>query len=321
MNELNLKEQLELKISKLSETIWENKVKNPELIKWLNNFSTNNDIEKCEQTHALYLLSNFMYFGTKEIRELLKSIYRDKIQNPLMQKIRKDNGDTKNFALIKSKYDQELEETRFLGIGNPSESGTHLLYFFRQENELSKDLFINTHDILNIKKRASKYSLGREISLKNPNIKRYIFLDDICGSGSQAISYSEDLLKEIHNIDPEIEVSYFSIISTSQGMKNIKSNTEFKNVDCIFELDDSYKCFSDNSRYYEGVKKKGISKNFTHEFCLKYGMQFFDEIDSLGFNNGQLLIGFSHNIPDNTLPVFWYERSWAPIFKRYTKIY
>ncbi|MEN4735974.1 hypothetical protein ABEH94_05995 [Pantoea agglomerans] len=321
MNELNLKEQLELKILKLSEAIWENKVKSPEITKWLSNFETNTDITHCEQIHALYLLSNFMYFGNKEIRELLKSIYRDKIKNPLMQQIRKENGDTKNFALIEEKYDKALKETRFLGLGNPSESGTHLLYFFRQENELTKKLFINTHDILNIKKRVSGNLLDREISLKDPNIKRYIFLDDICGSGSQAISYSENLLKEIHNIDPTIEVSYFSIISTSHGLRNIKSRTAFKHVDCIFELDESYKCFSDNSRYYEGVEKKGISKQFTHEFCLKYGLQFFNGYDPLGFNDGQLLIGFSHNIPDNTLPIFWHEKSWAPILKRYSKVY
>lgn len=321
MNKLKLTEELELKIVKLSENIWENKVKNPEIKQWLANFRCDDDITKCEQTHALYLLSNFMYFGNKEIRELLKSIYRDKIKNPLMQQIRKKNKNTKDFILVDTQYKEALNSTRFLGLGNPSESGTHLLYFFRQENGLSKELFINTHDILNLKRTSQSGSRERIIELKDPTIKRYIFLDDICGSGSQAIDYSNTLLKEIHDIDKDIEVSYFSIISTSQGMKNIRQNTLFKDVDCIFELDDTYKCFSKTSRYFENCPAEGISKEFTHDFCKKYGNQHFHPLHALGYSDSQLLIGFSHNIPDNTLPVFWNDRSWSPIFKRYTKLY
>lgn len=37
----------------------------------------------------------------------------------------------------------ELESTLFIEfLGNPSESGAHLLYFFRQINNLSKEHFL-----------------------------------------------------------------------------------------------------------------------------------------------------------------------------------
>jgi hypothetical protein len=75
--------------------------------------------------------------------------------------------------------------------------------------------------------------------------------------------------------------------------------------------------------------------------CRKYGHQHIKSIcehlrlsdeetaqladdHSLGFENGQLLVGFHHNTPDNTLPIIWYDEefaSWTPIFKRYNKIY
>lgn len=318
MNKLELKDELKLKISKLSENVWENKVKGENIERWLRNFQANEDISACESSHALFMLSNFMYFGVKEIRELLKSIYRDKVKIPLIRDIRLQNNNTKNQALIKNTYDDELAATKFLGMGNPSESGNHLLYFFRQENDLPKELFIHTHEILSINRDSND---NKTISLKNKNIKRYIFIDDVCGSGTQATQYSEDLLEEIKDLDDKVEVCYFTLFATSEGLKNIRRNTLFDKVDCIFELDDSFRCFSENSRYFKGMENLPISKQFAEKFCKKYGQQMlFIEDHQLGYKNGQMLMGFSHNIPDNTLPIIWSENNWQPLLKRYSKL-
>lgn len=317
MNKLALRDELKLKISKLSENVWENKVKGENIDRWLKNFEANEDISVCESSHALFMLSNFMYFGVKEIRELLKSIYRDKVKIPLIRDIRLKNKNTKDQAFIKTTYNDELSATKFLGMGNPSESGTHLLYFFRQENNLPKELFIHTHEILSINRDSNN---NKTISLKNKNIKRYIFIDDVCGSGTQATQYSEDLLREIKDLDSTVEVSYFTLFATSEGLKNIRKNTLFDNVDCIFELDDSFRCFSENSRYFKGIENLLISKQFAEKFCKKYGQKmYFPEEHQLGYKNGQMLMGFSHNIPDNTLPIIWSEYNWQPILKRYSK--
>ena len=52
--------------------------------------------------------------------------------------------------------------------------------------------------------------------------------------------------------------------------------------------------------------------------CVKYGEQWGDP---LGYNDCQMLLGFHHNTPNNTLPIFWREKNWTPIFKRYAKLY
>jgi len=84
--------------------------------------------------------------------------------------------------------EKELDCTRFLGIGNPSESGVHLLYYFRQENCLPKDVFIDAS-------RAFKSTVTPDgnisVQIGNPDITRYVFIDDICGSGDTAITYSK----------------------------------------------------------------------------------------------------------------------------------
>ncbi|NMR26462.1 hypothetical protein HH219_13120 [Pseudoalteromonas sp. NEC-BIFX-2020_015] len=318
MNETEFKEMLEMKIMNLSQNVWEHRISTIHLNEWLDNFLQAEKPENCERTHALFLLSNFMYFGVREIRELLKSIYRDKFFNPLIQEVRKRNNDTKNIKDIENEIVSELASTRFLGVGNPSESGTHLLYFFRQENALGKDDFIHTHEILNYR-RDENDSL--QVSLKNEDIKRYIFIDDVCGSGTQAIEYSEELIKELKNLNPNIKVYYFSLFSTSHGLENIRNNTLFDKVECVFELDNTFKCFSESSRYFKGSPNSPISKEFTEQFCRKYGTQLFGA-DALGYKDGQLLLGFSHNTPDNSLPIIWGKsHTWNPIFKRYNKAY
>jgi hypothetical protein len=320
MNEIEFKDKLELKIMKLSQNIWENRVDGISLGKWLENFERNDDSSICEQSHALFLLSNFMYFGTREIRELLKALYRDMFYKPLIQKIRKHNANTKDTNKISSQIEAEIKATRFLGIGNPSESGTHLLYFFRQENALGKDDFLHSHEIMSYNRDPKSKVI--DISLKNPEIKRYIFIDDVCGSGTQATDYSENFLVEMKALNPDLEVCYFSLFSTAIGMEHIRKETLFDRVDCVFELDDTFKCFSDDARQFRNEKELLIDKNFALDFCRKYGLgigyQNFEH--ALGYKNGQLLLGFAHNTPDNTLPIFWADNeNWSPIFKRYPK--
>lgn len=324
MNELNFKDELDQKIMKLSENIWENKVKRPTLQAWLDNFQSDTNNNICEQTHALYLLSNFTYFGVREIREMLKSVFRDKVKNPLIHKIRKNLGDSINPDEIYPVFENEMTKTKFIGIGNPSESGTHLLYFFRQENELPKDVFVHSHQLVNLKRIEKGNNTVTEISLGFPDTNRYIFLDDICGSGQQVISYmsNDDTISSMKDINPNIELIYITLVASKKGLDAVKSSNIFDRVETIFELDDSYKCFSDNSRYFPQKASFPVNKGFAEGMSAKYGrIMLFSEEHVHGYKNGQYLFGFSHNIPDNTLPVIWFDKDWSPILKRYSKLY
>jgi hypothetical protein len=316
MNKLDFMEELHLKVMKLSQNIWEQRVMEKHIDLWLHNFDENDDIAICEKTHAMYLLSNFMFFGVREVREMLKSLYRDKIKNPLIQSARRSLNDSANIDNVLKLYEEELSNTRFLGIGNPSESGTHLLYFFRQENGLSKDLFIHSHHILDVKRGDE-----RRVKLRDEDVVRYIFMDDVCGSGDQAVGYSQELLEEIKEINADVDLRYLSLFATSGGLHNVKENTVFDEVDCIFELDETFKCFSDRSRYFPEQMELPVDMTIARNISIKYGSKIMPGNDALGYNDGQLLLGFSHNIPDNTLPIIWGDiQGWNPIFKRYAKL-
>jgi hypothetical protein len=305
-------EDLYRKIKVLNEQIWESRATVPQIERWLENYTGAFETIETERQQALFLLSHFMYFGDKETRELLRSLYRDSYKYPIIRSIRQEAGDTDDVAFIEQRFEGELLRTRFLGVGNPAESGTHLLYYYRQENELHKSQFINSHEIFT-------YS-STSVSLRDPQIVRYVFIDDLAGSGTQAHQYSKSLVETIKKLKPDARVSYHVMFATSEALTFIRANTSFDDVSAVFTLDPSFKCFDSTSRYFRNEAPA------THANARSFAEYYGRAICSghpLGFKAGQLLLGFHHNTPDNTLPIFWVDTEtppWHPIFRRYPKI-
>jgi hypothetical protein len=303
------------KIKTLNETVWEHHATQPAVVEWLDNFADSTTPGPDERLHALFVLSNFMYFGSRQIRELLKALYRDLYRYPIVEDIRRTNGDTLDSNVIDPLFTAELKATRFIGIGNPSESGCHLLYYFRQENSLSKDLFIHAHQVFT---RA-----GGPPQLRDPTVTRYILIDDFCGSGKQGKEYSQDLVEEIKRLNSNAFVGYYVLFATTAGITKIRTETAFDAARAIYELDLTFKCFSAGSRYFRDPPGE-IDRAFCERMCQVYGTRMVAAPHALGFDDSQLLIGFHHNTPDNTLPIIWFDEPggtpWKPIFRRYPKL-
>jgi len=91
-------------------------------------------------------------------------------------------------------------------------------------------------------------------------------------------------------------------------------------------LDNRDKAFSDSSYVFSDDKVCNI-REIAREFCRLYGSIAIEKCDymdkhPLGFADGQYLLGFEYNTPDNTLPIFWgTSNGWYPLFTRYQKIY
>lgn len=313
-NRIPLKEALTMKVIAYYTDIWKD-IRDTDFQKWLDNF---ND-DELERLNALYLLSKFTYFGNLEIRAMLKSVFRDLYKYPIIEQIRLDKNDTTDEELIRNKFNEHHRGTRFLGVGNPSESGVHLLYYFRQENNLSKKYFVHGHELFTLSYSEKEKRMVQ--AWANDEINHVVFLDDFCGNGSQAISYIKDLVNQIRMLKKDCKIDYFVLVGNKEGLKNIKKEVQIKDPRAVFELDDSFKCFSEKSRYY-ATKKDGIDIDFCKAMCEKYGKDRSKDANSpLGFNNDQLLLSFFHNTPNNTLPIFWTDVDWTPIFNRAIKKY
>lgn len=312
--EETLQETLKQKIKTLHDSVWERKADWPLVTEWLEQFSPT-QVTQEDYLHALYLLSNFIFFGTNEIRALLRSLYRDIFRSSVIAEIRHHIAAEDRDEVL-SQYDIALKKTRFVSLGNPSESSAFLLYYFRQENRLPKDHFIGTGDIF----------IGDEsgsFRVRDEDVDRYVFIDDLCGSGEQGERYSDEIIAPLKSMNPNIKVYYYSLFGTSKGIRRLRGVSWLDSVHTVVELDESFRCFSDESRIYRDVQAP-ISRDAGHAVARHYGEKLLPADHALGYLHGQLLLGFSHNIPDNTLPIIWYtgssDQHWTPVFKRHPKL-
>lgn len=312
-------DRLQAKLKALNETLWERKAEWPQVEMWLSQFDESPDLDKDEQIQMLFLASHFMYFGVREIRALLRALFRDIFKYKVIAEIRTKNGKTRDKGFISSEFVKNLGKTRFMGVGNPSESGSHLLYYFRQENGLGKNYFINSHEIF----RRIGWRRFSWNTIRDQSIERYVFIDDLCGSGTQATEYSKSIVAPLKALNPKAKVSYYTLFATSTGLEEVRKLNWFDDVATVVELDASFRSFSDGSRIYKN-ETAPFDKVKARKICHDRGSRL-EPTFPLGWRDGQLLIGFCHNTPDNTLPVFWYDEPsghpWNPLFRRFPKQY
>jgi len=272
-------ESIYKKIMDLNDLVWENKAAD-RLEGWLGNFK-----KEEEQKIALYLLSKFTYYNESEIKSLMRTSYKlleNKVFLDLKGKMNLDD----EYVVEKNCY--------FVGTWeNPVKSGAHLLYHFAKINGLPEDLFKNTIDDI---PKSAKY---------------VIFFDDMAGSGRQASSFWFNRVVRERKSLVNTKFYYLVLVANEKGISYILNKTGLPVIPSVV-LDRRYEIFSNNSIYFtnDNFKRKAAA------MCKKYGESLLPG-DGLGFNNSQLLIGFHHNVPDNTLPIIWSEENeWNPIFPR-----
>jgi hypothetical protein len=304
MSDQAVNELLDL-VQVLDERIW--RLASGSVMNWMRNF------DPAHQAAALYLLSRFSFFGDPEVRELARSIYRDFYAYPILRKAREAGEDTQRAV------NAALDATRFLPVGNPSDSSSLVLYMFRQVNNLARGLFVTPYQVFDRPENDW-------VVLREPHVAHYVFLDDFCGSGTQFKLFVKPFVEELRRVAAAegrvVRISYFVMVGSAHGLEMAQRTTGLDEARAVMELDESYAAFGHHSRYRNGYQGDwGAVKRF----CEDYGRKLYGS--PLGFNDDQLLLGFSHNTPDNTLPIFWRELEaeasfqWQPIFRRYHKVY
>ena len=299
------------KIRTLSDFAWGGECEWPVVRRWLLGFTNRTGLgQAVEQLHALHLLSNFLYFNTPEVRELLKSLYRDIFRYEIIRDIRRQHRDSTDSGLIETLYQKQLAATRFLPLGNQSESSSHLLYYFRQDNNLPVSNFAHAREALELTKASSD------------SVSKYVFLDDFTATGDQAMEYSNGVVHKLCAQDSRVAVKYYVLFATTKALHKLRKESKFEEVKCVLEITEDFKAFDDNSLFYIDAPSS-ISRQSMKSISEDYGQLLVPE-HPLGYGDSELLLGFSHNVPDNTLPIFCFSdhnQSWHSPFPRYPKYY
>ena len=296
----------------LDQELWHRQITEPTIRRWSAQFSGRVRNEDEEQALALAALSHFMFFGEAELRVLSQALFQEHLWYPLAREFRQAHDNTIDEQKIERAVRKELDETVIVGPGNPSESAAHLLYHFRVSNDLPLGIFSSPSAVIN----STPEELG--------TLRRLVMVDDLCGTGKTAAKYRQELvepLREKHPNPGQLETLYLTLFGTVEGLRN--ASEHFTARTAMF-IDDTYKAFGTVSRYFrDGSLGAGlsISRAEARTIFATYGEALFPE-HPLGYGDCQLLLGFAHNIPNNTLPVLWStggEPPWQPIFPRYGK--
>lgn len=269
--------------------IWNNKISHDQVDSWLDNFKGVVYDVKYERKLALWLLANFVFYNHDEVKHLCNVLYRKFLHTMLVDLYKND------ITNIERGIESILHSSRFYFLGSPGESGSLILYYFRQVNNLRVVSF--TSDPRNLP----------------DEVKTIVFIDDVTLTGSQAMPY---INRQTKNYDEEKNKILLTFFSTKDAINILESN-HIRVISCVL-LDDRSRSFSNTSSIFHHFNNhlKPCKK-----FAEEYGRKLYPS-DPLGFGNGAYLFGFYYNTPDNTLPIFWAEKcDWHPIVKRYEKKY
>lgn len=278
-------------IRNTSVVAWKKEITDIQIEKWLKNFTgLYFDNVENERKLALWLLAHFSYYTYDDVRVLCKNLFNQYLH----EKLRDYKGEDLPQAINKI-----IENTVFIGLGNDSESGNNILYYFRQENQLSKKSFeIDTERIY----------------------ENLVYIDDVTISGNQALEYIKSRNIKAQNTYAAL------LIATEDAIEKLAApDTKIKPISTMI-LDQRDRAFSE-SAYVFSEKRIVEIRGIAQEFCKLYGRLAVEECGymvhhPLGYDDGQYMISFEYNTPDNTLPIFWGTgNGWIPLFKRYQKIY
>lgn len=294
--ELLKTEQVVDEILKTAQFSWEIPMDSGDIDKWLSNFCGDAlGSAKAERNLALWMLSGFVYFNIDDVRSFCEFLFSEFVHTKLVEYQKEGSfQDLTN----EEKVDHILSSTVFLALGNDSESGTNVLYYFRQINKLKREIFE--------KKLDEEY-------------ENLVIIDDVTISGAQALAY----IPEMQNAIKHMKTYYLTFLASKEAIDElVHINVE---TICANIISDREKCFTPDSYVFSTEKKKRFLP-LAAKMCEHYGEIITKEHPEangypLGFDQAQSLFCFFYNTPDNTLPIFWCNGAgWKPLFARFEKL-
>ena len=267
-------------------------ITNDDIRGWLNQFGNN-----IEKRLMFRLLQRVKFYNELQIREKVRGLHQ-KVQVDIAQR------------RVARPADKRVRRADILlsSFGNPAKSGASFARMYANENKVYVDNVASFNDI-------------PEALRNNNQIEAIVFVDDIIGSGTSAVPNLDELNEKCGELLKEKQVKVFisaicglhiGIEKLQDAIAKVPFETEVFVSDYLTESD---QCFSDESEIFPSPEDHEKAKGIALEIGKK-----LEKKTPLGFQNGQLLVVFHDNCPNNSLPILWKEPTskikWTPLFKR-----
>ena len=178
----------------------------------------------------------------------------------------------------------------FVPIGKAGKSGQIMVYIIQGVLKYNKAL----------KNRVRYYTGNKDFDVMNLSMDDVVYLvDDVVGSGNtfdKFVRENNEVSQLFEDVCPAT-VKLLSIVVTETGKNHLE--TKYPALQIVGEV--KKKAFdTDNSLFGSYYKMLPV-----REFAYKYGKKLSGRKCILGYDNSQLLVVFSHTVPNNTLPIIW----------------
>jgi len=198
---------------------------------------------------------------------------------------------------VRGLFRDDLRRVVFCGLGNSGgSSGSQFLYLLRQKLSIPEGHFpLDYHRL-------------------RDGVESIVFVDDIIGSGEQARRFCDQHLRDV-----AATKYYCSLVAFRSGLESLRAHSGFKFVFAAKILEESARAFSAESRMFGDDTIRLRVMAMAH----RYGQALYPK-GPLGYDDGQAMIVFPHNTPNNTLPIVWAsprnEKTvgvpWNPLWER-----
>jgi hypothetical protein len=253
---------------------------------WLDQFG-----RKSDQRLMFRVLENVRFFSDDAVRDWMK-VAQGIVTRGLVDRVA--HKQVKRWQSILVGY-----------LDGPAKSGSYLAKLYVDENGMFADCVTEKEQIV-------------PTLSKRDDIQALVFVDDYVGTGKSSCDYVDEMIDKCKAVllAKKVRLFFLAMAGTEAGIQKLEEHIAQSGVDIRVHVNVRLGakdiCFGAESRVFpdphERLRAQDVAERIGLGLCRR---------DPLGFSNSQAMVVFSHNCPNNSLPILW-ERSanWIPLFRR-----
>ena len=254
---------------------------------WLQQVETN--VEK----RALFsLLQNLRFYGDAEVREFFGEA-NSRVRKKLPVFVRRSRAQRRDDIVVSY-------------AGGPGKSGAYYAALYANTAEIA------SRNIIEPSKICSSMSSEKTC---------LVIVDDIIGTGQNLVDQLSKLSEPFAEaeIGTVVPLAVVVLCATSEGegrvRKYISDRWQNADLEICESIENAHYAFSDSLGFWETEEQKSIAKSLVTDLGAR-----INRGKPLGYGDQGLLLTFSRNCPNNSLPILHGDGKatapWRPLFRR-----
>ena len=213
-------------------------------------------------------------------------------------------------TFVKSKRAQRRDDILVSHCDELGKSGGYYAALYVSANDIYRS---NLIALCELEKRISQIGNAKKIGV--------VIVDDMIGTGTnlvEKLSNLSDMFQQA-NVGTDIPLSVVALCGTARGERRVRKHLEESMSNADLEvcetLESRHFAFGETAGFWESEDERDEAKALLTQLGVRVQKQ-----RPLGFGNQGLLLTFSRNCPNNSLPILHGygrgEHQWDPLFPR-----